>query len=126
MQSPFLVVENVLLGTLLIQFLLVEAGFDDLHGGRLVAVLGLFVTAGHDDSGGNMGDADGAVVLLTCWPPAPDARNVSIRRSFSFTSISKSSSISGDTETEANEVCRRLPVSKGRYVSDGGHRFRPS
>ncbi len=34
-------------------------------------------------------------VLLTFWPPAPEARKVSIRTSDSFTSISISSSTSG-------------------------------
>ena len=34
-------------------------------------------------------------VLLTCWPPAPEERKVSTRRSLSWISISTSSSISG-------------------------------
>src|SRR5213592_1150124 len=52
-------------------------------------------------------------VLLTCWPPLPDARNTSIRRSSSLISISISSSTSGYTNTEANEVCRRDCESNG-------------
>ena len=45
-------------------------------------------------------------VLLTCWPPAPDARYVSIRKSLSLISISIVSSISGQTSTDAKLVCR--------------------
>ena len=52
-------------------------------------------------------------VLFTCWPPAPLARNTSTRRSAGFSSISMSSSISGDTNTAANDVCRRWPESNG-------------
>ena len=52
-------------------------------------------------------------VLLTCWPPAPPARNVVISQSASFTSISASSSTSGSTWTEANVVWRRFCASKG-------------
>ncbi len=34
-------------------------------------------------------------VLFTCWPPLPDARNVSMRRSSSRIAISMSSSTTG-------------------------------
>ena len=34
-------------------------------------------------------------VLLMCWPPAPDARKVSVRTSLGLMSISIESSISG-------------------------------
>ena len=34
-------------------------------------------------------------VLLTCWPPAPEARKVSVRRSAGLISISILSSTSG-------------------------------
>src|SRR5688572_59265 len=52
-------------------------------------------------------------VLLTCWPPAPLERYTSILMSAGFRSILMSSSTSGDTNTEANEVWRRLPESNG-------------
>ncbi len=42
-------------------------------------------------------------VLLTCWPPEPDARKVSMRMSLSRISISTSST-SGRTATVAAEV----------------------
>ena len=38
-------------------------------------------------------------VLLTCWPPAPLARKVSIRRSAGFSTTSATSSASGSTAT---------------------------
>ena len=56
-------------------------------------------------------------VRLTCWPPAPEARYTSIRRSAGLISMSMSSSISGDTNTEANEVWRRLPESNGLFLT---------
>ncbi len=46
-------------------------------------------------------------VLLTCWPPAPDARNVSTLRSPSLISISSMSASSGRIATVAAEVCMR-------------------
>ena len=52
-------------------------------------------------------------VLLTCWPPAPLARNVSTLRSASLISISIVSSTTGYTQTDANEVCRRAAASNG-------------
>src|ERR1700691_109114 len=52
-------------------------------------------------------------VLLTCWPPAPDARNVSIRKSAGLISISMLSSAPGKTKTDANDVCRRAFESYG-------------
>ena len=42
-------------------------------------------------------------VVLTCWPPAPDARIVSMRMSFWGMLIS-TSSISGSTATVAADV----------------------
>ena len=44
-------------------------------------MLGAAVLHHHHDAGRNVGDADRHSVLLTCWPPAPCARMVSIRRS---------------------------------------------
>src|SRR6185295_5060781 len=44
------------------------------------------------------------LVLLTCWPPAPEARNVSMRRSAGFRTISMVSSTSGYTNTLAHEA----------------------
>ena len=52
-------------------------------------------------------------VLLTCWPPAPDARKVSMRQSFSLISMLILSSITGDTETAAKLVWRRAWLSNG-------------
>ena len=49
-------------------------------------------------------------VLLTCWPPAPWARNTSIRRSLSSIWMSTSSA-SGSTATVAAEVWMRPWVS---------------
>ena len=43
-------------------------------------------------------------VLLMCWPPAPDARNVSIRRSAGLISTSPISSASGITATVHADV----------------------
>src|SRR5882672_8205247 len=51
-------------------------------------------------------------VLLTCWPPAPLDRYTSISRSAGLISMWMSSSTSGETNTEANDVCRRLLESK--------------
>src|ERR1700688_3193201 len=42
-------------------------------------------------------------VLLTCWPPAPLARKVSMRRSAGVIVTSTLSSIDGKTKNEANE-----------------------
>ena len=52
-------------------------------------------------------------VLLTCWPPAPEARYVSMRRSPSSISTSTSSSTQGVTSTRAKAVCRRCAESNG-------------
>ena len=49
-------------------------------------------------------------VLLTCWPPAPEARKTSMRRSLSSISTSISSA-SGRTATVAAEVWMRPCVS---------------
>ena len=46
-------------------------------------------------------------VTLTCWPPAPLERYVSMRRSLSSISMSTSSGSSGQTYTDANDVWRR-------------------
>ena len=46
-------------------------------------------------------------VLLTCWPPAPDARKVSMRRSPGSISTSSISSASGSTATVAADVWMR-------------------
>ena len=47
-------------------------------------------------------------VRLTCCLQAPLARYVSTRTSAGLISISISSSISGETNTDANDVCRRF------------------
>ena len=52
-------------------------------------------------------------VLLTCWPPAPCERIVSVRTSFSSMSILMRSSTTGETTTLANDVCRRALESNG-------------
>ncbi len=49
-------------------------------------------------------------VLLTCWPPAPPARMVSMRISSGLMSMSMSSA-SGSTATVAAEVWMRPPAS---------------
>src|SRR5271163_3413757 len=51
--------------------------------------------------------------LLTFWPPWPPARNVSMRRSSGLMLISMRSSISGITNADANDVCRRAAWSNG-------------
>ena len=43
-------------------------------------------------------------VFWTCWPPAPDDRNVSVRISSQLSSISTSSSASGMTSIRAKVV----------------------
>ena len=45
--------------------------------------------------------------MLTPWPPGPEERNTSTRRSSSRTTTSMSST-SGMTDTDANDVCRRF------------------
>src|SRR6266480_2854714 len=63
-------------------------------------------------------------VLLTCWPPAPEERYTSVFRSAGLISISISSSTSGEMNTEANEVWRRLPESNGDLRTETGvHRL---
>ena len=52
-------------------------------------------------------------VLLTCCPPAPEERYVSTRTSSGFISMMMSSSISGETSTEAKLVCLFALLSKG-------------
>ena len=54
-------------------------------------------------------------VLLTCCPPAPEALYVSILKSSGLISISISSVISGNTSTDANDVCLLPPASKGEF-----------
>ena len=46
-------------------------------------------------------------VLLTCWPPAPEARNVSTRISSRAISTSPASSRTGSTATVQVEVWMR-------------------
>ncbi len=50
-------------------------------------------------------------VLFTCWPPAPLARNVSMRTSAGLISTPLASSASGITATVAAEVWMRPCVS---------------
>ena len=52
-------------------------------------------------------------VLLMCWPPAPDARYVSVRISAGLISISIESSTSGYTNTDENDVWRPPDESNG-------------
>src|SRR5258705_11791605 len=52
-------------------------------------------------------------VLLTCCPPAPPERMVSVRTSDSLMSILMLSSTTGKIATEENEVCRRALESYG-------------
>src|SRR5258708_35961093 len=52
-------------------------------------------------------------VLLTCCPPAPPERMVSVRTSDSLMSILMLSSTTENTATLENEVCRRALESKG-------------
>ena len=51
-------------------------------------------------------------VLLTCWPPAPEARKTSMRMSLSLSSTA-AASITGHTSTAAKLVWRRALPSKG-------------
>ena len=60
-------------------------------------------------------------VLLTCWPPAPLERYTSMRTSAGLISMSMSSSISGETNTEANEVCRRAFGIERRLAHQAMH-----
>ncbi len=52
-------------------------------------------------------------VLLTCWPPAPPERIVSVRTSDSLMSILMLSSTTGKIATLENEVWRRALESNG-------------
>ena len=52
-------------------------------------------------------------VVLTLWPPGPEERNTSIRRSFSGISMWSVSATSGSTSTPAKEVWRRPWLSNG-------------
>src|SRR5918995_5074319 len=56
-------------------------------------------------------------VLLTCCPPAPEARYVSTLRSFSSTSTSTASPTTGATATDAKLVCLLAPASKGLILT---------
>src|SRR5215211_7496039 len=56
-------------------------------------------------------------VLLTCWPPAPEALYVSTLRSFSSISTSTASPTTGATATEAKLVCLLAPASKGLILT---------
>src|SRR5262249_38045353 len=55
--------------------------------------------------------------LLTFCPPLPPERNVSTLMSSGLMLISMRSSISGITNTDANEVCRRAAWSKGEILT---------
>jgi hypothetical protein len=55
-------------------------------------------------------------VVFTPWPPGPDERKTSTRRSSSRTTTSMSST-SGMTETDANDVWRRLAASNGEILT---------
>ena len=52
-------------------------------------------------------------VVLTDWPPGPDDRYTSMRRSFSSMSTWSVDSMSGTTSTAANDVWRRPWLSNG-------------
>ena len=51
-----------------LQLDLVQAGAQDAHGAQPVLQLRALVLAGHDDAGGNVGDAHGGGVLLHVLP----------------------------------------------------------
>jgi len=62
-------------------------------------MLGAVVLAFGDDARGRCVMRIALSVLLTCWPPAPLARKVSMRRSAGFNCTSSASSGSGITAT---------------------------
>ena len=92
-----------------------QLGREDLHRLRLVLVLAALVLARPRRSPvGRWVSRTAESVLLTCWPPAPDERYVSMRRSFSSISTSsETSSRNGVTSTEAKLVWRRCCESNG-------------
>ena len=60
-------------------------------------------------------------VLLTCWPPAPEARNVSMRSSAGFSTTASTASASGRTATVQAEVwmrpCASVSGAGGQHVN---------
>ena len=52
-------------------------------------------------------------VTFTCWPPAPDERYVSMRRSLGSISGASASSSAGTQSNDANAVWRRALASNG-------------
>ena len=52
-------------------------------------------------------------VTLTCWPPAPDERYVSMRRSLGSMSGASAASSAGTASNAANAVWRRAFASNG-------------
>ena len=63
-------------------------------------------------------------VLLTCWPPAPDARNVSMRRSAGLSSIgSISSSFRQDRDRHGRSVNAPLGFGRGHSLHAMGAGF---
>jgi hypothetical protein len=70
-------------------------------------VLALLVLDLDDETRRDVGDANGESVVLTDWPPGPDERLTSIRRSFSSSIATSTSSASGMTTTVAVDVCVR-------------------
>src|SRR5207245_3934723 len=58
-------------------------------------------------------------VLLTCWPPAPPERMVSVRTADSAMSILMLLSTTGKIATDENDVCRRALESYGEIRTSG-------
>ena len=52
-------------------------------------------------------------VTLTCWPPAPEDRKVSMRRSVGSISGSSAAASDGTQSSDANAVWRRALASNG-------------
>jgi hypothetical protein len=92
---------------------LVELRLQHRHRLGAIAVLRPVVLALDHDVGRQVRDANGGIGLVDVWPPAPEARNVSMRKSAGLISTSIESSTSGWTKTLANDVCRRALESKG-------------
>ena len=86
---------------------------EDLHRARLV--LGLRPLVLHDTTMpvGRCVMRTAESVTLTCWPPAPDDRYVSMRRSLGSISGSSASSSAGTASNDANAVWRRAFASNG-------------
>ena len=93
-----------------------QPGLEGAPRARAVLVLGALVLALHHEPAREMGDTDGGIGLVDVLAPAPEARNVSTRRSEGDTSMSVTASTSGNTATVQAEVWMRpwAPRSRGR------------